>query len=148
MENEPSRWSVVPAIAALAFAQQVVGFAITEGLSPVVTDQPRNWGVVAIFVVGGALLNTAFYSAAWFGLLGAAKIGARKKRIYVGGLAAAVFFFTLASFLLAQVDPKGPFGSYAQMAILVATLAAGFKLDDARGALKPMENDPLKHDLD
>lgn len=146
METPQSRWSVVPAIFGLALAQQLVCVAITVGLTPATPDASRSWAVAAIFVAGGALLNTAFYSAAWIGLLGAPRIATRTRRIYLGGLAAAVFFFTLASFLAAQVDPKGPFAAYAQVAVLVATLACGCKLDDARGALAPIENDPLKRD--
>lgn len=147
MDVPRSRWSVVPAIFGLALAQQLAGLAITAGLGPAAPEHAvRPWGVAAVFVLGSAVINTIFYSAAWLGLLGVARTAGRKKRMYAGGLAAAVFFFTLAAFLLAQVDPKGPFGSYAQVAILVATLAAGCKLDDARGALAPLENDPLKRD--
>lgn len=145
--NAPrSRWSVAPAIFGLALAQQIICVAITSGLTPVASSVSRGWAVSAIFVTGAALINTAFYSAAWLGLLGAARIATRTRRIYIGGLAAAIFFFTLAGFLAMQLDPKGPFGSYAQVAVLVATLACGCKLDDARGALAPIEHDPLKRD--
>lgn len=138
-----SRWSTIPAIFGLALAQQLLCVAITTGLAP---EAPRAWAASAIFIAGSTLLNTAFYSAAWLGLLGADRIGKRSKRIYVGGLAAAIFFFTLGGFLRAQIDPKGPFGAYAQVAVLVITLASGCKLDDARGALAPIEHDPLKRD--
>lgn len=145
METTPSRASVIPAIAGLALLQQALNLVIMTALVPT-SGGERNWGVATFFVVGSALINTIFYCAAWFGLLDAARVAVRLKRIYLGGVGAALFFFTLSCVLLLQVDPKGPFGSYAQVAVLVATLAAACKLDDARGALAPLENDPLKRD--
>lgn len=139
MESPPrSKWSIVPRAVLLALAQQLLYFAITAALAPAPdADSERNWGVAAAFIIGGTALNAVFYCAAWLGFLSAAQISSRWRPIYTAGLVGAVFFFTLACFLAAHIDPKGPFGSYAQMAVLVITIASGFKVDDARDALGP-----------
>ena len=157
-----AKFPLVFACFGLALLQQIIGFgmnAVTEqaaqaGGSPLFAHPP--WPATVAFIVVCSALNGVFYSATWLNCLDAPLLRARLKSLYLAGAVAAAAFFLLSGLLsnqLSQAAPGAPgvtfaaptaanapaqpirLNGWAQVAVLVCTLAAAFRLDDARPVL-------------
>lgn len=157
-----AKFPLVLACFGLGLLQQIIGFgmtAVTEqaaqaGGGPVFAHPP--WPVAVVFIVLCSVLNGVFYSATWLNCLDAPLLRARLKSLYlVGAVAAAVFFLLggLISNQLSQAAPGTPgvtfaapvaapapaqpirLNGWAQVVVLVCTLAAAFRLEDTRPVL-------------
>jgi hypothetical protein len=139
MSSTPSKAPVVFALLSLGLLQQLIGFGVSllaEHLwnAPGALIRPNAWGATAAFIIVSGLLSGAFYNAAWLNLVGIAHLRARLRGAYwVGGLLAVLLFGIAAA--LTINNHKWTFVSYAQLALLVGTLAAGFRIEDAYAAL-------------
>jgi hypothetical protein len=147
MDSPRSNVPLIFTLIGLGVLQQFIEFVIAvfveqwAGKSGVLI-RPGAGGVVAAFIVFSGLLNSMFYNLAWLNLLDARRVRERLRRVFIAGSVLAGIFFFLAAAVTVQFDPKGAARAWAQVAVLVGTLAFGFRLDDVR----PKTDKPLPKD--